>query len=462
MAFLQPARRRLCSERDWEGGELAVGMRGDRRKGVSGALLIGDTVREVNHMTFRIGVAMLLVVSAAHAATTVRLMEPLKTDARHREPLQPLVLQRETVKVSLEFPKADRLIIPLFHRTVIARRDKLEFAADEATWAGHIINEPESAVLLAIVEDSVSGTIIRGDGTQYRIRMLHSGVHVLERINNSRSLPEEGPPSHAKPCDPPQQLLPMPPVPACTTDTKPIIDLLVLYTKHARQAAGGPSKIQSLINLAALETNWSFSHSRVKAAVRVVHKEEVTDPESGFLEQDRDALQAAGDGVFDAAQQLREDYGADAVFLIVENGDRAGQSLIMEKASADFESKAFSVVLRENATDNFSFTHELGHLMGARHEWSADCTNDSPFASNHGYVRLHPNFGRKPWRTIMATSNECIRVNALDCRRILRWSDPSARLLTGDRLGAGEPTPTDNHSALNQTALIVAQFRCHK
>src|SRR5207245_2484419 len=148
--------------------------------------------------------------------------------------------------------------------------------------------------------------------------------------------------------------------------------------------------MRSLIHLAALETNVSFLLSGIKAAVRVVHTEEVRDEEAKTMKMDRDRLQAAKDGYFDVAQDRRDKYGADAVVLIVADGDTSGISFIMEKVSPDFEDYAYCVVKRDAATANFSFTHELGHLMGARHEWSNDCTDKKPFPDNHGYVSHHP------------------------------------------------------------------------
>ena len=51
-----------------------------------------------------------------------------------------------------------------------------------------------------------------------------------------------------------------------------------------------------------------------------------------------------------------------------------------------FENNAFNVTKRSCAVDNLSFPHELGRLMGARHDWYVDATNNSPYTFNHGYV----------------------------------------------------------------------------
>jgi hypothetical protein len=130
-----------------------------------------------------------------------------------------------------------------------------------------------------------------------------------------------------------------------------------------------------------------------------------------------------------------------------------------------FGAHAISVVQFHCTTDIYSFGHELGHLMSARHDWSRDWKNNSPYAYNHGCTQPKPLNGDDPWRTIMAMNDECLAErNAndlpIDCARQLQWSDPNG-CTKRDLLGVVRSFPeTDNRRTLENTALTVANFRC--
>jgi len=96
--------------------------------------------------------------------------------------------------------------------------------------------------------------------------------------------------------------------------------------------------------------------------------------------------------------QRRDKAGADLAALIVDQADYCGLAdAIMADAST-----AFAVIYHDCATGYYSFAHELGHLMGARHDEQNDPS--VPFSYGHGYRHdLAPS-----WRTIMA----------YDCQRI--------------------------------------------
>jgi hypothetical protein len=84
--------------------------------------------------------------------------------------------------------------------------------------------------------------------------------------------------------------------------------------------------------------------------------------------------------------------------LIVENSDdnTAGCGYHMATVSADFAANATAWFSREAATGYYSFGHELGHNMGARHDCYAD---DGPRPMNNAHGFVNPLAG---CRTIMA------------------------------------------------------------
>ena len=91
----------------------------------------------------------------------------------------------------------------------------------------------------------------------------------------------------------------------------------------------------------------------------------------------------------------------------------------------------------------YSLGHEVGHLIGARHDRSMDNSTE-PFPYGHGYVH-----GTK-WRDIMSYKQSCG-----GCPRLPVWSSPNV-LVKGDPAGAAD---TDNARVIAEQAARVAAFR---
>ena len=99
-----------------------------------------------------------------------------------------------------------------------------------------------------------------------------------------------------------------------------------------------------------------------------------------------------------------------------------------------FESCAFSVVRRSCATGNYSFGHELGHNMGATHDWYPMDVGAYPYS--HGFVKVTPTAPAMPWRTVMAYRDECLAAGLPDCTRVQYFSNPNVNYpVGGDAMG---------------------------
>ncbi|NWG75902.1 MAG: hypothetical protein HXY24_15090 [Rubrivivax sp.] len=214
----------------------------------------------------------------------------------------------------------------------------------------------------------------------------------------------------------------------------PTIRVLVAYTPRV---SGAVADVPGLIEVAIAETNRSYDNSAINARLQLVHSYQVSYTESGSFDTDLSYFRGNGDGRMDEVHTRRRQYCADVCVLLIDNSSYCGlASTIMADAAT-----AFAAVHYDCATGYYSFGHEIGHLMGARHNPEADPTN-TPYAYGHGY--LHgPQF-----RTVMAYN--CPG----GCPRRDHWSNPGVSLM-------GFSTGTANHDnarVLNATAPVVANF----
>ncbi|MBK8807946.1 MAG: T9SS type A sorting domain-containing protein [Bacteroidales bacterium] len=184
------------------------------------------------------------------------------------------------------------------------------------------------------------------------------------------------------------------------------IRVLVLFTPAAKASV---SDIRNTILLAIEETNQSFLRSAINYEIELVYIAETNYVEHD-IDIDRVRFSLNGDGYMDEVHSLREKYSADICVLMNNDARYCGASYVGASSSS-----AFCVVKAYLcATGNYSFGHEIGHLIGCRHDFNVD-NSITPFSYGHGYVS--PN---KLWRTIMATGKECN-----DCIRIQNWSNPN-------------------------------------
>lgn len=334
------------------------------------------------------------------------------------------------------------------------------------TWTGKVDGEDKSLVILIVRNGIMTGNISVGNA-QYQVRHVGNGVHVVHEINQAGYPSERDPDKVIYPPAGPSSDTSAPILDATATkdstvydgrETQRVIDVMVVYTPAARIAEGGTTAMENLIDLAVAETNTGYNNSGINQMLNLVHTEEVSYTESGDIQLDRDRLKNPSDGYMDNVHTLRNTYSADVVPLIVDNGGGyCGIAYIMDPVSTQFQDSAFCVVANECATGYYSFGHEIGHLMAARHDWYVDPTDNSPYTYNHGLT--NPASG---WRTVMAYNNACTDVGK-DCTRQLYWSNPDQTFNT-DPLGVREGSiqPADNRKTLANTGFVVANFRVKK
>ncbi|HSJ54341.1 MAG TPA: M12 family metallo-peptidase [Anaerolineae bacterium] len=353
----------------------------------------------------------------------------------------------------------DDLVLDAFLEEVIALPDGGQ------AWQGRIEGESLSQVVLVQRGDLLAGDVFL-PGAVYQVRPVGGGQHVVSEIDQSAFPPEMEPVAVPRPTEEEARET----VSQAPVDDGSTVDVLVVYTPAARLAAGGTAAMLAEIDLAVADTNASYANSQVSQRLHLVRAVEVSYVESGTMSGnpgDLQYLQRSDDPYLNNVHTLRETYGADAVVLIVHYSPAPYCGVAYQLAAAVeqvFDVYAFAVVELTCATGNLTFGHELGHNMGANHDWYVNSSVDR-FTYSHGYFNTDDR-----WRTMMSYNDVC-SVAGVSCTRIPYWSNPNltygGRPMgipagTSSTCAAGSPAPgcdADNHRTLDDTAVTVANFR---
>ena len=331
-------------------------------------------------------------------------------------------------------------------------------------WRGRLRGDQNSDVTLAVRGKKMAGTIVSGDRL-YKIEPTEDNRHRLVELDEDALpldhhplvVPDDGTPADFASPEPDHQqpgVAGTPPTDSVTTaaaTTITNVDLLVVYTPTARARQGGQAAMNALIALGVDLANQAYSNSGIAMQLRLARAAEVAYRESGNISTDLTRLRKTTDGFMDQVHQLRNQYKADLVALIVDNGGGyCGIAYVMANGPrASFANYAFSVTDRECVANN-TLTHELGHNMGNAHDRASGGTG--VFAYSYGYRDTVGKF-----RTIMAYP--CPNVS---CPRVKYFSNPKI-LINGRPAGVDHrinPTNSaDNARSMNEVRTIVAGWR---
>lgn len=303
--------------------------------------------------------------------------------------------------------------------------DRFDANSGGMTWVGHVEGVAMSTVTLVYGGGLMAGRIVTPRAV-YSIQPAPEDVrlanpqpgrelHLVSELNQA-AFPREAPPIEVTLSA--DQIAAAADV--ALADTAEFVDLLVVYTPTAMSTSGGATAVINLINLGVSETNTSYANSGVTQRVRLVHTALVDYTETSAFSTSLNNLRS-GVGALSGVAALREAHRADLVMLVVrpQQPDACGIAFIMTNVSTAFAPNGFNVV-DASCIANSTFAHELGHNMGARHDWYVD-SSTTPFSYAHGYVNPTP-AGR--WRTIMAYNDLCSD-QGFTCSRVLFWANPS-------------------------------------
>jgi hypothetical protein len=330
---------------------------------------------------------------------------------------------------------------------------------DDFTWFGKIpeLSDTGSAVLV-VKDGQMSGNVYAGPDV-YQVVPLGSGRHAIIHVDQSKFPGDEG-------ADPQKMRQIQKEIrekhgdkrsdledsdslrgdAAARDDEIPEIKVMVLYTPVAKQKAGGKPQMEAQIQTAVDISNKSLQNSNIRLKFRLVHQFELNVQETGDIGQDLKGFVSRVNTPGDEVSRRRDKYRGDVGVMVISQCQKTPGTCGL---AADIGAKpetAFCVVLLECMNNNLSFPHEIGHLIGARHNWEADPTGQT----EHGSW-FKGKDKKNHWRTIM-----CYPCPGGTCNRLPFWSNPEAKI---EGISTGSPACCNNAALLSANAKRISQFR---
>ena len=362
---------------------------------------------------------------------------PAQTSAINRLRQRKTTLDLSLVTVNIDALRGNdmRVSVPSMPTLTLSKRKEDVSSPTDFIWYGTLSDVPGQATLV-VHDGNITGSI-QDQNSLYRIEPIGNGVHALIKVDTGH-FPPEHPPSFQQ-RERRGDIRPPTSTRDATGDATVGIDVMVPYTTAAKNAV---ADITATIQLAVAEANQSYVNSGIHIKLNLVDSFEVSYSESGKTFDTILADFVANPNV----QAHRTSSGADLSAMIINQSDFCGLAdAIMATAST-----AFAIVHYDCATGYYSFAHELGHLMGARHDENHDSTT-SPYAYGHGYE--HPSSAPgQSFRTVMAYA--CTPPLSCD-PRVQYWSSPNAKY---NNIATGTSDTNDNVRVLNATAGTVDAF----
>ena len=354
---------------------------------------------------------------------------------------------------ALSEPAGAEIVLPFRDGTITLVRTSSFVREDGSmSWRGVVKDTGERAALMVWGKSVLAGYFAY-DGTIFAIENVGGGLQAVAELGRDLALPDHPAPIATRDSapmpsrsGPAKRVSARVPVVAAFADSdrqvleaKNItIDVMMFYTPNvARHYVRDPA---DLLAVAIDETNETFRNSGLgNIKLRLVHTQPLNYDGSADDQFTHLYTMVDGLGPFRDVKKLRNEKHADIVGLVIDNARGCGLSTRIGPESDD----AYFVVHHACVTVSMSIAHEIGHILGIRHDRAIDA-NNVPVAYGHGYVN-----GDK-WRDIMSYNESCG-----GCPRIPFWSNPRV-------MYKGEPTGTasaDSARVILENAERVSKFR---
>lgn len=298
-------------------------------------------------------------------------------------------------KVNFDAINADTLLLNLFADTsLVAVRDRIvQNMQGGSVWVGHIEDDSNSEVTLAIKGQAMMGNV-EWNGRSFEIVYVRGNTHAV-RENDPNKTPAQFEPAESANEHPAVDgdlaggTTTTTTTTSGATSTGQVIDVLVAYTPKARANAGGVSGIETKIMAAVTRANQAYLNSNVTMQLNLVKMAETAYTESGSLSTALTRLQSTADGYMDEVHTLRDSVGADEVVLITADSDYCGMAYRMTSLNTAFNPYAFAAVHDDSVYNclgsNNTFAHELGHTQGNAHDTDSSVGLTTLYPDSYGY-----------------------------------------------------------------------------
>ena len=359
-------------------------------------------------------------------------------------------IARGTRRLALQLPDG--------REVELARKSFRREHRDNATWRGTVAGQTRSDATLSVVDGRLAGRLRIGEEV-FEIRPLAENEIRLQQLDMD-SFPA---------CD---GGLPLEPAIAGEQDVlvdaqaardtaagegTPRLDILVLYTAAA-EVREGAAQIPATAAAAVATLNTVFANSQLDAEAVLVHVQRIEHRETGYA----NALQWLSSDP--QVAQLRNQYAADMVALLVDLDGSCGIGWVPRTEAAQFNSAtAFQVTNIDCAVGNLSFAHESGHNMGMEHNpENSGAALGQPYAPasyEHSFGHWVAG-GPNAFRTVMSYADPC--GSAYACPREEYFSNPGIYYQGTPTGTVGVPGVVNGrYNALtgNLTAPVIAQYR---
>jgi len=244
-----------------------------------------------------------------------------------------------------------------------------------------------------------------------------------------------------------------------------VIDLMVIYTKRAREWAESNGGIQNIINQSIAKGQVVLDNSEVDIAINLIYSKEVPYEESelsgGNPDTDINRLIASPDfnpygpqysGYLDEVHQMRDEFDADLVSFLINTDQVGGLAPVLNDVFGDARF-GFSLT-RVQQADTYSHIHEIGHNFGNGHSRLQNTSSAGPF----GGLFLYSTGWR--WLGNGGIEYSSVMTYAEGARTVPFYSNPNINFQgvpTGSYTGDG--APADNARGMQEIKKIISEYR---
>ena len=233
------------------------------------------------------------------------------------------------------------------------------------------------------------------------------------------------------------------------------IDMMIIYSNEFANALQTPStRLQQAIDF----TNDAFDRSGILININLVHSAAIN---FNNAENINSLLNKAteGNAPFQSLASLRNQHYADIVAIVPTNDGNSVGGIAWVHGDLENYSFMVSQLPPNSSFGNSIFAHEVGHLLGSGHAWSAvnpsqtDPCDDAPiftsYSCGHGITN--------GWGTIMTYLDDAAVGHLFSNPNIQCDDGVNAAQPCG--IAAGSTNAADNASSFNLSRFNVAAFR---